>query len=269
MTAVRRVLAPNPGPFTLEGTNTWIVGSDPSVVIDPGPPDERHVRAVAERAGRVAMILLTHHHPDHAPAAAALAGITGAPVLAFDPGPGERRLAGGEAIEGGGVRLTAIHAPGHTHDHLVFHEARDRALFTGDAVLGRGTSVVDPPEGDMAAYVRSLERLLEVGARRIYPGHGPVVEDAGAKLREYVEHRAMRERQVLQGLGDGPRTPEELVALIYADVPPALHPAAARSVLAHLAKLEAEGRVIRVPGRGGRFARHGPSSAEQASSATT
>jgi glyoxylase-like metal-dependent hydrolase (beta-lactamase superfamily II) len=243
---VIRVLAPNPGPFTLEGTNTWIAGAEPALVIDPGPDEAPHLALVAARAGPIAAILLTHHHPDHAPGAARLAGLAGAPVLASHPKEGERALADGQVLEGGGVRLRAVYAPGHSWDHVVFHEAAAGALFTGDAVLGRGTSVIDPPEGDLAAYLRSLDAMLALGARSLYPGHGPVVHDASAKLEEYRQHRLERERHVLEGLRSGPRTPVELVSEIYRDYPEELHPVAARSVLAHLIKLEREGMVERL-----------------------
>jgi glyoxylase-like metal-dependent hydrolase (beta-lactamase superfamily II) len=245
MTEVARIVAPNPGPFTLEGTNTWIVGSDPSLVIDPGPEDEGHIDRVAARAGPIAAILVTHHHPDHAPGAALLAERSGARVVAFGAENGEGTVADGDQIQGGGVTLRALHAPGHSADHLVFFDPADRALFTGDAVLGFGTSVVDPPDGDLAAYLRSLRMMLDLRPAVIYPGHGPVVDEAQDKLRQYLSHRAKREGQVLQGLAEGPKTPEELVPGIYGDYPVELHPAAARSVLAHLLKLEAEGRVRR------------------------
>jgi glyoxylase-like metal-dependent hydrolase (beta-lactamase superfamily II) len=244
-----RVLAPNPGPYTLEGTNTWIVGRGPSLVIDPGPEDPIHLERVRRVAGPVAAILLTHRHPDHALGAAWLGDRTGAPVMAFRAGPGEERLASGRTVEADGTRLRVIHTPGHTKDHVVFHDAASGALFTGDMVLGRGTSIVDPPEGEMAAYVRSLEAMAALRPTVLYPGHGPTVWSAGDKLREYVEHRAARERQVLAGLTEGPRSPKELVGVIYSDYPADLRPLAARSVLAHLLKLEAEGRVER-QGRG-------------------
>lgn len=256
MTRIVRVLALNPGPFTLEGTNTWIVGRMPSVVIDPGPADAGHILAVLDEAAPLGAILLTHRHPDHAPGAARLAEASGARVHAFSPEPGERGVRGGEVLEVGSVRLLAVHTPGHTADHLCFLLGDDGALFTGDAVLGRGTSVVDPPEGDMAAYVRSLHALRDLEPRVIYPGHGPVVFDARAKLGEYIAHRAMREKQVLAALEHGPATPEELVPGIYGEeVPGSLYPAAARSVLAHLLKLERDGRAARTGKTGeGRFA---------------
>jgi glyoxylase-like metal-dependent hydrolase (beta-lactamase superfamily II) len=242
-----RVLAPNPGPFTLEGTNTWVVGSRPSVVIDPGPDLAGHVEAVRREAHPMGAIVVTHAHADHAGAASALAATDGTPVLAFRPRQGERRIRDGEMVEGGRVRLEVIHAPGHTPDHVVLHEPSSGALFTGDAVLGRGTSVISPPEGDMAAYLRSLVAMRKIHPQVIYPGHGPAVWAARSKIDEYLEHRADRERQILAALEEeGPRAPEELVARIYEDYPEEVHGAAAASVLAHLIKLEREGSVVRV-----------------------
>jgi glyoxylase-like metal-dependent hydrolase (beta-lactamase superfamily II) len=244
MPRIRRVLAPNPGPFTLQGTNTWIVGDAPSIVIDPGPPDEGHVREVLREAGEVHLILLTHHHPDHAPAAGALAAASGAPIFGFAPQGDERPLAEGQVFGAGEARLHAVHTPGHSPDHSVFHQSELGLLFTGDAVLGRGTSVIDPPEGRLADYIRSLRAMRELQPRVLLPGHGPAVWEGTAKLEEYLDHRELRERQVLEGLSNGPRTPAELVPAIYCDYPKELHPIAARSVLAHLVKLEEEGRVL-------------------------
>jgi glyoxylase-like metal-dependent hydrolase (beta-lactamase superfamily II) len=245
-TRVLRVLAPNAGPFTLEGTNTWVVGRSPSVVIDPGPDDPGHILAVLDEAEPVAAVLITHRHPDHAPGAARLASAANAPVYAFRPEGGERPVADGETIEAGPLRLLAIHTPGHTADHVCFLLEPEGFLFTGDMVLGRGTSVVDPPEGDMAAYARSLERIRAVEPRTVYPGHGPVIFTPVGRLDFYLRHREERERQILEALGDGPRTPQDLVPGIYAgEVTEDLYPAAARSVLAHLLKLEREGRVVR------------------------
>ena len=246
MTRVVRVLAPNPGPFTLEGTNTWVVGESPSVVIDPGPDDAGHLRAVVDAAEPIAAILLTHHHPDHAPGAARLAGTTRVPVLSFRPQAGERPLRDGELLDWDRVRLRAVHTPGHSADHVAFLLEGEMALFTGDAVLGRGTSVVDPPDGDMAAYLRSLRAMQQLRPRTLYPGHGPAVFDGPEKLRQYLAHREMRERQVLEALEAGATTPAEMVPGIYGDqVPESMFPAAERSVLAHLLKLERESRVVR------------------------
>jgi len=248
---ILRVLAPNPGPFTLEGTNTWIVGRDPSVVIDPGPDDPDHIDAVLRDAAPIGAVLLTHHHPDHAPGAARLLTASGAPVFAYRSSVRQRPLAHGQVVEVGSVRVLARHTPGHTPDHMAFLLPSEGALFTGDAVLGRGTSIVDPPEGDMTAYLRSLREMRQLAPRRIYPGHGPVVFDAIAKLDEYLAHRAHREEQILAALAEGKRAPAEMVPGIYGDeVPDSLHSVAARSVLAHLIKLEREGRVARV----GRYA---------------
>lgn len=249
--SIVRVLAPNPGPFTLEGTNTWVIGREPSVVIDPGPNDPAHIDAVLVAAAPVGAILLTHHHPDHAPGAARLAMATGAPIFAYRPIVGERHLAHGQVIEVGAVRLIACHTPGHTPDHVAFLLEGDRAFFTGDAVLGRGTSVIDPPEGDMTAYLRSLREMRDLSPRAIHPGHGPVVFDPAAKLEEYRAHRMERESQVLAALERGKRTAAEIVPEIYGDeLPESMFPVAARSVLAHLIKLERDGRAARV----GRYA---------------
>ncbi|HEX6844449.1 MAG TPA: MBL fold metallo-hydrolase, partial [Actinomycetota bacterium] len=172
----------------------------------------------------------------------------GAPLRAWRL-EGAERLKDGESLNGGGVRLVALHTPGHSADHVCFSIPETGALFTGDTVVGRGTSFVDPPDGDLAKYLHSLEALLALHPATIYPGHGPVVPDAEAKLREYLDHRAERESQILDGLVDGATTVASLVARIYADYPPEVHPLAARSVTAHLLKLEAEGRAQK-KGRG-------------------
>jgi glyoxylase-like metal-dependent hydrolase (beta-lactamase superfamily II) len=243
MVRVVRVLAPNPGVLELEGTNTYVVGEAPAIVVDPGPEIEGHLREVERTAGRVGAIVLTHDHPDHAPGAVRLAELTGAPIHAVRPPAGNARLRDGEIVTSGTAALRAIATPGHSPDHVAFWSQEVAALFTGDSVLGRGTSVIDPPEGDLVAYLRSLRRMRELAPRTIYPGHGPVVLLGIAKLDEYLEHRAMRERQILDALGDGDRSIEDLVATIYAEYPSDVHELAARSVLAHLLKLDAEGRI--------------------------
>jgi len=246
------VLAPNPSPMTLEGTNTYLLGEAGAgevVVVDPGPDDPAH-RAALEGAlaglgARVAAVVLTHHHADHAEAAG-WAAAWGAPLHAFAPAlvPGEARaLADGGTVAAGGVTLEAVHTPGHTGDHLCLRVRETDVVLSGDHVLGRGTTVVAWPDGDMAAYLDSLRRLAGLGARALHPGHGPVVGDPAALVAAYLAHRLDRERQVLAALRDGPATPAELVARLYADVDPALHPAAERSVRAHLAKLVAEHRA--------------------------
>lgn len=244
MPRIVRVLAPNADVYTLDGTNTWVIGDDPSIVIDPGPEIETHLDEVAAAAGRVAAVLVTHDHPDHAPAAATFAARVGAPMHAFRL-DGAEHLRDGQVVRAGGVSLTAVHTPGHTSDHMVFFEPAVGALFTGDAVVGRGTTFIDPPEGDLTQYLRSLERMRGLGARTIYPGHGPVVFDAAAKLEEYVQHRADRETQVLAALAAGRMTIDAMVEEIYTGYPSDVRPLAARSVLAHLLKLEGEGRASR------------------------
>jgi glyoxylase-like metal-dependent hydrolase (beta-lactamase superfamily II) len=248
MLRVVRVLAPNADVYTLDGTNTWVVGASPSIVIDPGPEIPSHLDEVAAAAGAVAAVLVTHDHPDHAPAAPAFAERVGAPLLAFRLA-GAEHLRDGQQVRAGSVALTTVHTPGHTSDHVVFFEPESGSLFSGDAVVGRGTTFIDPPDGDLGQYLRSLERMRQLGARTIHPGHGPVLFDAAAKLDEYVAHRAERERQVLAAMADGPIAIAEIVERIYAGYPPDVGPLAARSVLAHLLKLEGEGRAAR-RGRG-------------------
>jgi glyoxylase-like metal-dependent hydrolase (beta-lactamase superfamily II) len=244
MLRITRVLASNPSVYTLEGTNTWIVGRDPSIVIDPGPDLADHLDEVADEAAPVAAILVTHDHPDHAPGAMPLSTRVGALVLAYRL-TGAERLSAGQRIDAGGLTLIAVPTPGHTADHVAFHEPETGALFTGDAVVGRGTTFIDPPDGDLNAYLRSLRRMLDLRPRTIYPGHGPVVLGAVDKLEEYLAHREEREREVRAALDDGPRTVAELVSTIYGDHPVDVHPLAARSVLAHLLKLEREGYAVR------------------------
>ncbi len=244
MLPIRRVLAPNAGVYTLEGTNTWIVGSDPAFVIDPGPDIPEHLADVAAEAGSVGAVLVTHDHPDHAPGAVPFGRLVGAPVYAFRLADAAK-LAAGQRVRAGEVDLTVIHTPGHTSDHVAFFEPGSGALFTGDTVLGRGTSFIDPPGGDLVQYLRSLRRLMDLGARSIYPGHGPVVLHARDKLVEYVAHRDEREAQIVSGLAEGPLTIAEMVEVIYSDHPKEVHPLAARSVLAHLEKLAHEGRAER------------------------
>jgi glyoxylase-like metal-dependent hydrolase (beta-lactamase superfamily II) len=242
MLSIVRVLAPNPSVFTLEGTNTWIVGDGPTVVIDPGPDMQEHLEEVALAAGHVAVVLVTHDHPDHAPGAASFAKRVGAPLHALRLA-GAERLKDRQSFSAGSVEVVAVATPGHTPDHVAFWIEQAGALFTGDAVLGRGTSFIDPPEGDLSQYLRSLRRMLDLDPRTIYPGHGPVVLQAPEKLREYLDHRTEREEQVLAALADGRSMIPDIVETIYVGYPKDVLELAGRSVLSHLLKLEGEGRV--------------------------
>jgi glyoxylase-like metal-dependent hydrolase (beta-lactamase superfamily II) len=244
---IRRIVAPNAGPMTYHGTNTWLVDEpDGVVVIDPGPDDASHVAAIlAATGGQVARILLTHTHPDHLGATAALQAATGAPVSAwakpwfrgFTPTHG---IADGERIGS----LTALHTPGHASDHLCF-ACDDGVVFTGDHVMSWSTSIVSPPDGDMAAYMASLRSLLARDDRLYLPGHGPPLPEPAALVRGMLSHRIAREAAVLRALEAGPRTEADLVEALYTGLAAHLVPAARRSVLAHLLKLEADGKVER------------------------
>lgn len=251
---VTRVLAPNPSPMTLDGTNTHLVGepgSGQAVVVDPGPDDPAHLDAVeaalAARGARVVAVLVTHHHGDHAEAALPWGRHFGAPVAAASSdvaGPGGRVLRPGETLRLAGTTLEVVPTPGHTADHLAFRLASG-AVLVGDHVLGRGTSVVTHPEGNVLAYLESLRRVHDLGPSALYCGHGPeLTVDPGAVLRFYLAHRAHREQQLLDALAAGATTVDELVATVYAAVPRAVRPAAAQSTRAALGKLTAEGRVI-------------------------
>jgi glyoxylase-like metal-dependent hydrolase (beta-lactamase superfamily II) len=244
------LLADNPSPMTLDGTNTWLLrapGSQSCLVVDPGPDDERHLRAVAAAAGQVAEILLTHGHPDHAEGAAAFRALTGAPVRALDPAHrlGGEGLGEGDVIAAAGVEVRVLATPGHTSDSLCF--AVGDAVLTGDTVLGRGSTVVAHPDGRLADYLASLRRLEDWagrwGTRTVLPGHGPELPDLATVTRAYLAHREERLAQVRAALDRlGPdATPRAVVELVYADVDPVLWPAAEWSVRAQLDYLRASG----------------------------
>jgi glyoxylase-like metal-dependent hydrolase (beta-lactamase superfamily II) len=247
MATVRRVIAPNPGPFTGPGTNTWVLGDGPAlIVIDPGPDDEDHLAALrrAVDGNAVGVVLVTHGHADHLELAERFAGLHRA-RLARHPD-----LADGDVVRVGSLSLTALHTPGHAPDHLAFWMPDDRVLFTGDLVLGRGSSMVTYPEGDVAAYLRSLERVAELRPRMLFPGHWDPVTEAAAKIEEYREHRLARERQVVDELArGGPGTATELTERVYAAELAAsgdreqLLRAAEMTLRAHLHKLVDDGRV--------------------------
>ena len=251
---VTRVLAPNPSPMTLDGTNSYLVGalgSGQAVLVDPGPDDPAHLAAVeaalAARDARCVAVLVTHHHGDHAEAAAPWGERFGAQVAAADArvaGPAGRVLEPGERLTLAGTALDVVPTPGHTADHLAFR-LESGAVLVGDHVLGRGTSVVTHPEGDVLAYLESLRRVHDLGPSALYCGHGPeLTEDPGAVLDFYLAHRVFREGQLLAAVVRGARTVDEVVADVYADVPRGLWPAAAQSTRATLAKLAAEGHAV-------------------------
>ena len=250
--------------MTLSGTNSYLVERDgDAIAIDPGPNIPRHVEAIRETARvrglTIRAIALTHGHPDHAPAAAPLAAATGAPVYAHpaSQAPHDRTLALEGELRAGAVALHVMDAPGHTFDHVVFYEPGERALFTGDVILGEGTVVIAPPGGAMRPYQHTLRRLAdEFGAARvIYGGHGERVDDAQAKIAEYIAHRQMREGELLEALSGGPQTIPDLVIRIYGPERSVLWPAMARQMLAYLEALEAEGRVSAEPAGNGLSAR--------------
>lgn len=245
-------VAPNPGPLTLDGTRSYILGPAPCVIIDPGPDRPSHLDAIEVSLGAndAAAVCLTHYHPDHAAGAEELTLRLGAPLAATSE---TARLAGleppaiplgsGSVIAFGGGELEVVPAPGHCADHVCFHWRDTRAVFVGDVMLGEGTSMIAPPEGDMAAYLATLERLEALRPAVIYPGHGPEITDAARRVADYLAHRREREAQIVSALAGGPADPAEIRARVYPDLDPRLHQAAEGSVRAHLSKLLAEGRV--------------------------
>lgn len=268
---IRRVVANNPGPFTYTGTGTYIVGGDGPgagvAVIDPGPLDEAHLAALlaAVEGQTVSHVLVTHTHRDHAPLARPFAQAVGAPVLAA--GPPVRTvhasasldeeedeafapdiiLQGGERLEGDGWTLEALATPGHASNHMAFVLSAENALFSGDHVMGWSTTIVAPPDGDMAAYMASLEAVIARGFSTIWPTHGAPITQPGPFLEAYRAHRLAREAQVLARLEAGDRRIAEMVPVLYAGVDRRLWPAASLSVWAHLIALVRQGRAVAEP----------------------
>lgn len=261
---IRRVVAGNPSAFTFHGTGTYIVGHGAVAVIDPGPLLDSHVDALVRALGRerVTHIVITHTHRDHSPAARPLKQATGAPTYGFGPhgsgradGGGEVeegadrdfvpdiRVRDGDRIEGDGWTLEAVHTPGHTSNHLCYALLEENALFPGDHVMGWSTTVVSPPDGDMRAYMRSLERLRARGEEVFWPTHGPPITEPRNFVAALLAHRHEREDQILACLAHDASTIPEMVEIMYADVGRHLHAAAARSVLSHLIHMAETGRV--------------------------
>lgn len=257
---VRRLVAPNPGPMTGAGTNTYLVGSAADVaVIDPGPAIPAHIEAILDAAGdAISRVVCTHTHPDHSPGAALLAERLGVPMvgaltaddqhqdLTFKP---DVHLADSDVISGAGWTLRAIATPGHVDNHFCFLLEEEGLVFAGDHIMNGSTVVIVPPGGDMQAYIHSLKKLLNYPVSAIAPGHGEVLPDCRSEVEKLVRHRLMREQKVRSGLQKtGPADLDALVVVVYDDVDPALHQWAKLSMLAHLIKLDREGAVAEQDG---------------------
>lgn len=261
---IRRVICNNPGPFTFTGTGTYIIGTGAVAIIDPGPIDEAHMDAILAALGpdeKVSHIVITHTHGDHSPASGPLKARTGAPIYGMTPTPHEsvdgpqmeedaddgfspdHEIAHGDIIQGGDWTLEAVHTPGHMAAHVCYALHEEKALFTGDHVMGWSTSVIIPPDGSMRDYMNSLELLLARDDTVYWPTHGTCINDPQDFVRAYISHRKGREAQVLERLKAGDTHIKQMVETVYAAVDKRLHPAAALSMLAHLQDLVARGEV--------------------------
>ena len=272
---LRRIVCNNPSKYTFHGTGTYVIGHTDVAVVDPGPRDPAHVEALLQALGNetVRAILITHTHGDHSPAASALHDATGAPVLGFGPHPQdatseeaeeaddgnqhethrpdvdfnpETRLAHGDTVEGPGWTVQALHTPGHISNHLCFALAEENAVLTGDHVMGWSTTIIPPPDGDVSDYLRSLQLLLNRSDEVLYPTHGGPVNNPQPYVSALLNHRLRRETQILGQLAEGPSSAKQMVAVLYSDVRKELHRPAARSVVAHLAKLQKEDKAAPV-----------------------
>ncbi len=262
---IRRVIAQNPTAFTYKGTGTFIIGEGDVAVIEPGPLLPEHTDAIMRATERetIKAILVTHTHRDHSPGARPLQDRSNAPIYGFGPHGSGRgcdehsmseggdfdfdpdvRLGDGDQVTGSTWTLTALHTPGHTSNHLCFALEEERALFTGDHVMAWSTSVVCPPDGDMGAYMRSLERLRGRGDRTYYPTHGPAIPDPEPFLERYIAYRRERERQILEEIRKGRRTIPEIVDVLYVHVDRRVRAAASLMLLAHLRHMAEDGRVV-------------------------
>jgi glyoxylase-like metal-dependent hydrolase (beta-lactamase superfamily II) len=262
---IRRVIANNPGPFTFHGTGTYILGTGNVAVIDPGPDDEEHIGAIlaALDGETISHILVTHTHMDHSPGCRPLQALTGAPTYAYGPhGAGkleqgvqveeggdmdfapDHLVKHGDVIRGGDWTVECVYTPGHTSNHMCFALQEQKALFTGDHVMGWSTSIISPPDGDMAAYMQSLELLLERDDAVYWPTHGPSIIDPKTHVRAYIAHRIEREEQILACIDEGTHNIRDMVPLMYRDTPEFMYPAAARSVLAAMENLLRKNQVV-------------------------
>ena len=262
---IRRVIANNPGPFTFHGTGTYILGTGNVAVIDPGPDDEEHIGAIlaALDGETISHILVTHTNMDHSPGCRPLQALTGAPTYAYGPhGAGkleqgvqveeggdmdfapDHLVKHGDIIQGGDWTVECVYTPGHTSNHMCFALKEQKALFTGDHVMGWSTSIISPPDGDMAAYMQSLELLLERDDAVYWPTHGPSIIDPKTHVRAYIAHRIEREEQILKCIDEGTHSIRDMVPLMYRDTPEFMYPAAARSVLAAMENLLRKNQVV-------------------------
>ena len=261
---IRRVVAPNPGPFTYTGTGVYIIGHGEVAVLDPGPVDPRHIEALdaALDGERVTHVFVTHHHADHSPMAHPLAEKHGAKVYGFGPqntapAGGEVRLEAGDDVgfqpdieiedgqvfSGQGWTIEALHTPGHTSNHVCYALTEENTLFSGDHVMGWSTSVISPPDGDMGDYLEQLARIRDRDFDRLWPTHGPSIDEPRPFIQAYLDHRLQREVQILEQIASGRTGVRDMVEGMYADIDKRLHPAAAHSVLAHLIHMVKTGRV--------------------------